>query len=116
MTRRLNCIGLVMLMFVAPALAQPALPTVQQLEQQLDTNPQEVLRGVARLLALKGAAAQQYDRYELFSLRGEASLRTKAMPAAAEAFAMAGKETTDPAKKATARANEILIRRSKATG
>ena len=49
-------------------------------------------------------------------MRGEASLRTKAMPAAAEAFATAAKETTDPAKKAEARANEILTRRSKQAG
>jgi hypothetical protein len=49
-------------------------------------------------------------------LRGEAYLRTKAFPPAAEAFAAAAKETTDPAKKDAARANEILVRRSKAQG
>jgi hypothetical protein len=109
---------LLTLLLASPLLGQAAnsLPTVDQLKAQLDSNPQEVLRGVSRLLALKGAAAQQYDRYELFSLRGEASLRSKAMPAAAEAFAAAAKETTDADKKAIARANEILIRKSKNTG
>ena len=101
------------------ALAQAAepLPTIEQLKQSLQANkPQEVLSGVAKILAIRGEAAKAYDRYELFSLRGEAYLRNKAMPPAAEAFVNAAKETTDPQKQASARANEILIRKSKATG
>jgi hypothetical protein len=118
MMRRPTCAAFVVLMLLAsPLLAQQQpLPTVDQLKAQLESNPQEVLRNVARMLALKGAAAQQYDRYELLMLRGEAHLRGKAMPPAAQAFADAARETTDPAKKATARANEILMRRSKIGG
>src|SRR5688572_10394377 len=111
--------ALCVLLLASTLAAQPAataLPTMEQLQQQLDSNPQEALRGIARLLAIKGPAAQQYDRYELMMLRGEASLRTKAMPAAADAFAAAAKETTAPAKQAAAKANEILTRRSKQTG
>jgi hypothetical protein len=93
------------------------LPTVDALRQQLAAGQQqEVLRQVQRLLALKGPAAQQYDRYELFMLRGEAALRNKAMPMAADAFKAAQKETTDADKQSIARATELLVRRSKQTG
>ena len=117
MPRRIN-VAVVLLFIASSAVAQPAnqVPSVEQLSAQLDTSPQAVLQGVARLLAMKGPAAAQLDRYELFMLRGEAHLRNKAMPAAADAFAAAGKETTDPAKKSTARATEVLVRKSKATG
>jgi hypothetical protein len=108
------------LIFATQARAQAPgvqLPTVDELKQKLkDGKTPEVLTSVSKLLALKGEAAKAYDRYELFSLRGEASLRNKAMLPAAEAFAAAQKETTDAQKQSVARANEILIRRSKVTG
>ena len=93
------------------------MPTTQQLKQQLDTGkPQDVIVAVGRLLALKGDAAKAYDRYDLFCLRGEACLKNKMMLPAAEAFAAAQKETTDPKKQGEARANELLIRRSRTGG
>jgi hypothetical protein len=106
--------------FASLALAVPApnnLPTIDDLKQQLaEGKSQDVMRNVQKLLNLKGDAAASYDRYELFMLRGEAALRNKAMPMAAESFANAAKETTDEQKKSIARANEILTRKSKATG
>ena len=107
-----------------PALAQPArpappagMPTIEQLRQQLDAGQhQEVLRTVAKLMSLKGPAAQAYDRYELLMLRGEAALRNKALPMSAEAFKAAQQETDDPDKQAVARANELLVRKSRQDG
>lgn len=101
----------------APAAIDPRLPSIESLKQQLAAGEnQEVLRTVAKLLALKGQAAQAYDRYELLMLRGEASLRNKAMPMASEAFKMAQQETDDADKQAAARAIELLVRKSKQTG
>jgi hypothetical protein len=92
-------------------------PTVEQLKTMLAQQQyQDVIRGVARCLALKGPAAQGYDHYELLMLRGEAYLRTRALPPAAEAFAAAQKETADPARRSAARADEILVRKSKPQG
>src|SRR5688572_2680037 len=116
MSRRSLLFAGVLIAFLLGAAAPQQLPSVDQLKAQLDQNPQEVLRGVAKLIALKGEAAKPYDRYELFTLRGEANLRAKALVPAADAFAAAAKETTDADKKATARATEILIRRSKPLG
>src|SRR5688500_17543270 len=81
----------------APGVAGVAMPTIDQLKQQLaEGKHQEVLKQVAKLLQLKGEAAKSYDRYELLSLRGEAALRGKANSMAAEAFAQAAKATEDP--------------------
>jgi len=101
------------------ALAQSAteLPTIDQLKEQLNAGKTaEAMKGINRLVALKGPAAAAYDKYELYMLRGEADIRMKAMIPAAEAFAAAQKETNDDKKKLTARANEILARQSKPTG
>ena len=101
----------------APAPAGEAPPTVEQLKDLLKQQKySEVLRGVAKCMALKGPAAQNYDRYDLLMLRGETYLHTHANAAAADAFAAAQNQTTDAARKDTARANEVLIRRSKPQG
>jgi hypothetical protein len=97
--------------------ADASLPSVDQLKQQLaEGKHQDVLKQVAKLLLLKGEAAKAYDRYELFSLRGEAALRAKQPTVAADAFAQAAKATDDPVNQATARGTELLIRRSKPLG
>lgn len=101
----------------APAPVGNALPTVAELQDQLKAGQaQEVSRSVAKLLALKGEPAKQYDRYELLMLRGEAALRTKQNSIAVQSFAEAAKEAADDTKKSMARANELLLRKSKPTG
>jgi hypothetical protein len=101
----------------APATEAATTPEVAQLREQFAQQKYaDVLRNVARLLALRGESAKAYDRYELFTLRGEAYLRTKAPSVAAEAFKSAAKETKDPVQQARAQATGLLIRRSKATG
>ncbi len=110
-------VGVLLLPLLGAAPAAESLPTIAQLNEQFAAGKyQDVMRQIARLLALKGDAAKAYDRYELFVLRGEVSLRNKANPMAIESFAAAQKATADPEKQAKARANEILIRRSKPAG
>jgi hypothetical protein len=100
-----------------PAASAATSPMIAQLQEQLNAGQaQEVSRQVARLLAMKGDAAQQYDRYDLLMLRGEAALRMKQNSVAMQSFAEAQKETTDDQKKAIARGTEILVRKSKQTG
>ena len=101
----------------APVAGGEALPTMEQLNAQLNEGKHaEVLKQVAKLLQLKGDAAKAYDRYDLLCLRGEAALRGKANSMAIEAFGQAAKATEDKDKQAVARGTELLIRRSKPLG
>jgi hypothetical protein len=98
----------------APAAQPDPLPTVEQVEKLIASGEAaEALKHVNRLLAIRGKAAELYDKYELLSLKGEAHLRLKANDAAAVAFRQAAAETEDRQKKALARATEQLIRRSR---
>jgi hypothetical protein len=97
----------------APAQAEP-VPTVEDVRKLLEAgNGSDALRQINRLLALRGKAAEAYDRYELLTLKGDAHLRLRANEAAAVAFKQAAGETDDKVKEAIARATEQLIRRSK---
>lgn len=113
-TRSLWIVGMLWAL-VAAAPAEP-LPTMEELKAQLSINPAGVLRGVARLMALKGDAAKPYDKYDLLCLKGEAYLRNKQLPIAADTFASAINATEDEKKQSLARATEILIRRCKPYG
>lgn len=117
---RIALIALVALLITGPVVGQAPtaqLPTIAELQEKLKAGKTaEVLTSVTKLLALRGDAAKAYDRSDLFSLRGEATLRNKTIPPAADAFASAAKEATDPKKKAIARGTEILLRKSKTTG
>lgn len=117
---------LALLIVTAPALAQqrepakPAapqaepLPTVEDVQKLVQSGEAaDALKQVNRLLSLRGKAAESYDRYELFSLKGEAHLRLKANEPAAAAFRQAAAETDDRQHKALARSTELLIRRSR---
>jgi hypothetical protein len=76
----------------------------------------EALRILGRVLALKGRAAEGLDRYELFMLRADAQLHTKAQAPALQALeeaAKLAKAAKDDKRLADARALAILIRRSK---
>src|SRR5688500_18259843 len=97
----------------APAQAEP-LPTVEEIRKLVDAgNVPDAMRHLNRLLALRGKAAEAYDKYELLTLKGDAHLRLRANEAAAVAFKQAAGETDDTVKEAVARATEQLIRRSK---
>src|SRR5688500_247547 len=97
----------------APAQPEP-LPTVEEIRKLVDAgNVPDAMRDLNRLLALRGKAAEAYDKYELLTLKGDAHLRLRANEAAAGAFRQAASETDDKVKEAVARATEQLIRRSK---
>lgn len=98
----------------APAAGQDALPTVESVRKLIDEgNSTEALKQLARLMSLRGKAAQGLDRYELWTLKGEAHLRLKASEAAASAFRKASAETDKKEQIALARATELLVRKSK---
>src|SRR6476646_3111197 len=64
------------------------LLTIEQLNAQLaEGKYQEVLKHVSKLLQLRGYAGNDYGRYELLCLRGEAALRGKTNSMAMDAFA-----------------------------
>lgn len=97
----------------APAQPEP-LPTVEEVRKLVeDGNVPDAMRHLNRLLALRGKAAEAYDKYELLTLKGDAHLRLRANEAAAVAFKQAAGETDDKVKEAAARATEQLIRRSR---
>lgn len=98
-----------------PVAPQPEpLPTVDEVRRQLETgDAAEGLKQINRLLALRGKAAEGYDRHELLSLKGDAHLKLKANQAALVAFRQAAAATDDPQQQAVARATELLIKRSK---
>ena len=97
----------------APAQAEP-LPTVEEVRKLVEAGDGPgALRHLNRLLALRGKAAEAYDRHELLTLKGDAHLRLRANEAAAVAFRLAAAATDDKVKEAVARATEQLIRRSK---
>jgi hypothetical protein len=89
----------------------PTMPELQKLYAEKQWQP--LLQGISRILPLRGAAAQPYDRYELFTMKGEAHLALKQQPAAGAAFEEASKvEAIDKVKKATADSMVLLVKRS----
>src|SRR5215218_333150 len=70
----------------AQANADP-IPTLQELQQlQTDKQWQPLLQKLSRVLGLRGDAAKNYDRYELFSMKGEAHAQLKQPVPAISAF------------------------------
>jgi hypothetical protein len=93
-------------------------PSMDQLIDLLNQQKyQDLLKGVTKALALRGAASQPYNRADLLMLRGEAYLHLKQNSQAADSFAQAAKAASDdPDKSAIAQATDLLIKRSKPTG
>lgn len=99
----------------APTQAKSeALPSPDDVKKLIDDgNAGEAIKQIARLLSLRGKAAEGYDKYELLTLKADAHLRVRAGAAAAAAMRQAGDVAVAPEKKAYCRAMEELIRRSK---
>ena len=96
----------------AQAKADP-LPTMQEMEVLYNEKQwQPLLQKTSRVLPLRGQAAQNYDRYQIYMWRGEAQLQLKANSQAVAMFKDAAEETTEPEKIATARASALLVKRS----
>jgi hypothetical protein len=94
------------------AAEQPA--SMQELKQLFESKQwQPLLQKLSKALPLRGAAAQQYDRYELLTMKGEAHLNLKQGPAAVSAFEEASKiKDLDRQKLAVADATVLLVKRS----
>lgn len=96
------------------AQASDALPSTDEIRVLYDKGEyNETLKQLARLLSLKGKAAEGVDRYALLMLRAESHLRLKATSGATQALAEAAKVAGDDEAAAKARALAILIKRSK---
>src|SRR4051812_7735182 len=89
--RRFHVITRVMVLFLFLAfVAGPvatAAPTMAQVRESFAAGQyQPTLRSIADCLALKGQAAEGYDRYELLTLKGECLIQLKSAAYAANAF------------------------------
>jgi hypothetical protein len=117
MIKRLTSFGLAMMLLVASsAHAGDPPPTQDDLKQLFDAgNYKELLPKLTKALAVKGADAAQYDRFQLLTMKGEASLRTHAKEAAGDAFKLAGAAATKPEDAATALGTAELIHQANGT-
>lgn len=108
----LSCI--VFLGRLAPGQAADPIPTMQELQQlQTDKQWQPLLQKLSRVLALRGDAAKNLDRYELLMMKGEAHAQLKQPAPAGRAFADAAKEAgTQKDRVAVASSTALLIKRS----
>jgi hypothetical protein len=89
------------------------LPSGDDLHKQFDTKQyQPLLQNLARVLQLKGTAAQPYDRVDLLMLRGEALLQLKQQASAVEAFDAAAKEATSMQPNVVRKPDEVAMARS----
>ncbi len=80
-------------MLSAFAMAADDAPTPEQLKQfETEKNWTELLKGTTRVLALKGPAAEVYDRVQVWSQKAEAQLQSKLFSPASESFEKASKE------------------------
>lgn len=104
----------------SPSRAAPApdpLPSQQTIRDAYAGGQHaQVLQMLGRVLALKGKAAEGYDRHELLRTKGEAHLRTKpaGAVAAAQAFGEASKVAPDGPAAALDIATELLLKRANA--
>src|SRR5829696_6272433 len=111
------CLAVVGLAFsqlrAQPAAPGSGAPTTQQLQTLLDAKQYpQVIQQSQRLLALKGAAAKDVDKYEVQMLRAEAYLQQKQQGQAVTSYQAAIKETKDPTKAGLPRAMITLLQKS----
>jgi hypothetical protein len=92
--------------------ADPAMSTDQIKQLYADAKFKEVIPQINKALALKGPAAEGYDKHELLLLKGEASLHTRSKSQAVDAFKAAAAAATEPNDGDIATATAELIRQS----
>jgi len=98
----------------ATAGADTGAPSVDEIKQLMtEGKHREALQKLSRALAMKGTAADQYDKHELLRLKAEAHLNLKDAAAASSAFAAAAKEAKDDTARAEDKASELVVKRSK---
>ena len=90
-------------------------PTSEELHQLVaDKQYPQAMQKITAALALKGPAAKWVNRYDLFMLKAECHLQSKAISPAIDAFTSAAKEGTDDRERALATAHAALLKASKA--
>jgi hypothetical protein len=101
------------------ALAQesaPPLPTAEQIKAQVEAGQyRPALQSLLRVLNLKGALAEGYDRFAMLMLRAECQLQVKETRSALDTLEQAKKEAAgkaDPDRVGEAAAMTLLIQRS----
>src|SRR5690242_3896880 len=97
--------------FSASAQQSANLEELQRLVSEQQYAP--ALQKITAALALKGPAAKSVDRYQLFMLKGECLLQTKATRLALDAYAAAIKEAASDRDRSLAEAHETLVKESK---
>jgi hypothetical protein len=114
MFKHLSLLCLALMLFAAsPVRAADPPPTPDELKQLFDAgNYKELLPKLNKALAVKGPDAAQYDKYQLLTMKGEASLQTHSKQVAADAFKQAGAAATKPEDVATALGTAELIRQA----
>jgi hypothetical protein len=78
-----------------------------------DARYPDLLKSINRVLALKGKAADPYDRYDVLALKAETHLRMKATPAAILTLTQMVDATKDPQRQAVAKATVALLKKSR---
>lgn len=101
------------------ALAQQTTTTTTTTLEELHRLVEEkqyspALQKITASLALKGPAARMVNRYELFMLKAECHLQSKAIRLATDSYASAQKEATSDHDRLIAAAHELLIKTSRA--
>lgn len=100
-----------------PAAAKPAgdaAPSAEEIKKLIDAGSyREALQKLSRALALKGAAAGQYNRHDLLRMKAQSHLNLKDTSSSSAAFAAAAKVAPDDITRAEDRASELVVKRSK---
>jgi hypothetical protein len=113
---RPSLIASVGILLLAAALhAAEPLPTLPDMQADFDAGKYpECLQKIAKVINLGGAAAANYDRYALWTLKGETLLQQKNVPDAADAFTGARKAAKERKDAALSGATAALIKKSDA--
>src|SRR5687768_7740501 len=92
----------------------PALPSMDEIRRLYEARRDpEVLKALSRVINLRGDAAKDYDRHQLWLIKGETHLRMKAAKPALLAFREAAAAAPDDRTRAEAEATALLVKRAK---
>jgi hypothetical protein len=111
-SRRLTLV-FALIWLIVPARIAGAAVTMEQVRQTFKNGDWSgTLRAISEATAARGERAAEFDRYELFMLKGQSLLHLKNSRMAATAFDDARKASEELSKRAQARAWGALARRT----
>jgi hypothetical protein len=95
-------------------LARAQLATPEEINASINEGDYKgALQKIAAALSVRGEAAKKIDHYQLYMLKAECHVRTKAASMAVEAYANAAKEAPDDKSRNLAAAHELLMRKQR---